>query len=97
LEIYYIVRPGRDDCYEPLIVEASNTTDEWIDFQIELNNRAKWQVFDSDGNWKYHAPDPEFTSILAIIIEVGSTGNKGVLPRPRDGQGIVDVKDFTIN
>jgi TIR domain len=93
----YILRTGRDDCYEPLIVEASNPTDEWIDFQIELNNRAKWQVFESDGNWKYHAPDPEFTSILAIIIEVGSTGNKGVLPRPSEGQGIVDVKDFTIN
>jgi predicted alpha/beta hydrolase family esterase len=88
------IKPGRSEYYEPLIVESSNTAGGWIEMKVDLGNHDKWHFFDSDGNWKYRASYPEFTSILAIIVEVGSHQKNGHCPG--EGQGIVDIKDFSI-
>ncbi len=83
----------RGDYYEALIVEDIGTN-EWTDMEVDLSNRdRKWKVFESDGNWLYRAKDPDFTAILAIIIEVGSEHAQ----RPGAGQGIIDIKDFIID
>ena len=47
-------------------------------------------VFESDGNHLYHSSRPDFSQIIAVIIEVGDfDGN-----RAGKGAGVVEVKDF---
>lgn len=63
------------------------------EFEIELNNRARWDVFCGDGNHLYPGRDPDFSQVLAVVIEFGSI-TKG---RPGTGKGTVQVKNFLLD
>jgi hypothetical protein len=57
------------------------------------SRRAHWKVFDSDGNWRYHDEKPDFTSILAVVIEVAASQNENP---DHSGRGMIDFKDFEV-
>ena len=84
---------GGHKCF-PLKASAG---DEWTSFAIPLTTSGKrnfrWRVFESDGNWLYNSKRPDFSTVLALVIEVGTLQGEGNRPGP--GKGIIDFKNFT--
>ena len=52
----------------------------------------RWRVFDADGNSLYHDPKPDFSMILAVVVEVGRRSAQ----KPGSGRGIIEFKDFVV-
>jgi len=76
--------------YRALFVD-SNETAGWTEQTIDLSPN-KWKVFETDGNSLYHDELPDFSMILAVVVEVGGR-NAG---RSGSGKGVVEFKDFTL-
>lgn len=76
--------------YRALVVDY-NDTEQWVEHTIDLSG-GKWKVFETDGNALYHGGKPDFSMILAVVIEVGKR-NAG---RSGSGKGVVELKDFTL-
>ncbi len=74
------------------ILMRVNAGEDWREFTIPLNDTTRWCVFASDGNYLYHDEGPDFSQIMAVVIEVGCKG-KG---RPGSGSGVLQLKDFTL-
>jgi hypothetical protein len=64
----------------------------WQEFEIPLKDLNRWSVFKADGNYLYHDEQPDFSQILAVVVEVGSGG----AGRPGPGSGVVLLKDFRV-
>ena len=64
----------------------------WQEFSVPLTDPDDWAVFASDGNYLYHDTEPDFSQVLAVVIEVGSVG-KG---RPGAGRGTLQLKEFKV-
>jgi len=78
---------SREEWYKALYAEKG----EWSEQTIDLS-KAKWNVFPTDGNALYHDDKPDFSMILAVVVEVGgrSPGRAG------GGKGVVDIEDFSV-
>jgi hypothetical protein len=63
---------------------------DWTECRIDLEKHKWWFPFNSDGNYLYHSVKPDFSQILAIVIEVGARG----ATRAGPGAGIVELRDF---
>lgn len=63
---------------------------EWEEFEIPLEPYPHWIVFESDGNYLYHSNRPDFSQIIAVVVEVGDPDGN----RAGKGAGIVELKDF---
>lgn len=63
----------------------------WEPFHIDLADRS-WSVFYPDGNARYAAQQPDFSLIVAVVLEFGSDQGEG--RRPGEGQGIVHLRNF---
>jgi hypothetical protein len=81
-------------CYAPheYRLLTINPDSHWQEFFIPLTDPDDWEVFASDGNYLYHDAVPDFSQILAVVIEVGSL-SKG---RPGAGKGTLQLKDFKV-
>jgi hypothetical protein len=75
--------------YRPLYVDHTGT-EQWQECTVNLS--SKWKVFETDGNALYNDDKPDFSSILAVVIEVGRRNAQ----RPGSGKGIVELKDFGV-
>ena len=62
----------------------------WQEFEIPMHDSTRWSVFPADGNCCYHDKQPDFSQILAVVVEMGSNGAKG----PGPGAGVVQMKGF---
>jgi hypothetical protein len=76
--------------YRALVVDY-NDKEQWAEHTIDLSGR-RWKVFETDGNALYHAEKPDFSMILAVVVEVGKR-NAG---RSGSGKGVVELKDFSV-
>ena len=76
--------------YRALVVDY-NEAEKWVEHIVNLSG-GRWRVFETDGNALYHGDKPDFSMILAVVVEVGKR-NAG---RPGSGKGIVELKDFTV-
>jgi hypothetical protein len=76
--------------YKPLYVGKTEPK-EWQEFKVDLSG-GNWQVFKTDGNALYHDERPDFSMILAVIVEVG----KRNALRPGSGKGVLELKDFAV-
>jgi len=85
----YALREG----YFPLYVEHSSA-DEWAPYAIDLSARGKsgWKVFEVDGNALYHGERPDFSTIQAVVVEVGRRNPL----KPGPGCGVVEIKDMAV-
>lgn len=63
----------------------------WEPFHIDLADRS-WSVFYPDGNARYAAHQPDFSLIVAVVLEFGSDQGEG--RRPGEGGGIVHLRNF---
>jgi len=61
-------------------------------FTIPLHDSNSWKPFTADGNYCYHSAIPDFSQILAVVIEVGTETSW----RPGDDPGKVQLKDFRL-
>jgi hypothetical protein len=60
----------------------------WKEFVIPLDSTLRWSVFTADGNSLYHDDTPDFSQVLAVVIEVGSKG----AGRPGAGKGAIQLR-----
>ena len=60
----------------------------WTPFSIPLDDPQHWSVFAADGNWLYHDDEPDFSQVLAVVMEVGSVA----AARPGAGKGCIQFK-----
>lgn len=75
-------------CYQARDTRRSFTieiSDGWMSVCVDL--RDGWVRFDADGNYHYAADRPDFSVIVAIVIEVGTVG----APRPGPGTGELEI------
>jgi hypothetical protein len=70
-------------------------SEEWTHVRIDLSEPAprQWHVFEADGNPFYHSGKPDFSVVMAVIIECGA-GYKGAAV---EGGGVFEVADFVID
>jgi hypothetical protein len=61
-------------------------------FKIPLSNPAFWAPFAADGNYCYRNSIPDFSQILAVVIELGTE----TMGRPGDDPGVIQLKDFRL-
>lgn len=73
-------------------IDRVNST-QWAPFNIDLGDRA-WSVFTSDGNYLYARNLPDFSLIVAVVIDFGSDEGDG--EPPGDGEGEVHVRNFRL-
>jgi hypothetical protein len=72
---------------------------DWKCFSVDLEDKFKWSLFDSDGNRFYGPESPDFRVITDVIIEVGlllGTANSGMSGKPRQGEGSVDIREISL-
>ncbi len=74
---------------EYLIMSAKEGED-WNEWAINLKNHKCWFAFRSDGNYLYHSGTPDFSQILAMVVEVGGRA----ATRAGKGVGVVELKEF---
>jgi hypothetical protein len=64
----------------------------WQQFQIPLHDSKLWSVFEADGNCRYYDDQPDFSQILAVVVELGSE----MEGRPGPGGGVVELRAFEL-
>ena len=80
------------DGYKPLYVKYGEV-EEWVPHTIDLSDHpARWKVFQADGNHLYHDRRPDFSMILAVVVEIGSKNAQ----RPGSGNGVLELMDFAV-
>jgi hypothetical protein len=86
---------GTNDHYLWQEVRCSGAN-KWQQVKIDLTNPDEWKRFQFDGNPTYSAEAPNFSEIMAVVIEFAkSDGEKHLRPAP--GSGVVEIADFTID
>jgi hypothetical protein len=61
-------------------------------FTIPLHDSLSWKPFTADGNYCYHNAVPDFSQILAVVIEMGTETSW----RPGDDPGKVQLKEIFV-
>jgi hypothetical protein len=69
--------------------------EQWQEVRINLAC-PEWELFRFDGNWKYPPVRPDFSEIMAVVIEFAKS-NGETPPGPARGAGVVEIADFTID
>ena len=73
------------------IMEEVHSHD-WNPLQKKIDlTRSTWRWFEVDGNPPAAGGKPDFSSILAVVVELGGPGNP---ERPSIGSGTVHLKNF---
>jgi len=67
----------------------------WHEIAIDLANPKleDWDPFEYDGNFVYRGEIPDFSKILAVVIEVGKASEIEV---PAVGPGVLDIAEFSV-
>lgn len=78
--------------YQARTVDCSDEAEQWKTIAISLKKGEKWELFDADGNWRHRASQPDFRTVLALIVEVGSEHAE----RPGPGRGMIEIKDIEL-
>lgn len=63
---------------------------DWKAFDIPLNDNSRWSVFGADGNSLYHDDAPDFSQVLAVVVEVGTKA----AGRPGPGAGAMEIRNL---
>lgn len=66
---------------------------EWATFGVDMAHDG-WSVFTSDGNYLYADRVPDFSLVVAVVIDFGSDEGEGRLPG--SGRGVVHLRDFRL-
>lgn len=64
----------------------------WQKFEIRLDDSTLWSVFEADGNWRYPDHEPDFSQVLAVVVEMGSE----MAGRPGPGGGVIELRGFCL-
>jgi hypothetical protein len=59
----------------------------WHDCRLSLSDPKRWEVFQPDGNAKFAAPQPDFTVVIDVAVEMGDRGGDRLAP----GTGVLDI------
>jgi hypothetical protein len=76
---------------ETYIIKLVDSKD-WKRVNIDLTSRD-WRCFEADGNFRYARETPDFSMILAVVMEFGGYERD---KRPSEGQGAVHLRSFEL-
>lgn len=79
-------------------LNPSNAT-KWQTFYLDLETPQLWQLFDSDGNYKYGPDKAKFDIITSVIFEFGCGVEQelgGIEDKPGPGKGKVDIRNIRL-
>lgn len=71
----------------------------WQTFYLDLETSEIWQLFDSDGNYKYGPGEAKFDIITSVIFEFGcgvEQESGGIENKPGPGKSKVDIRNIRL-